>query len=224
MKSSLTIPMAIVVGGIIVAAAVYFSVPRQTPAVHTGNPSLVRPISTADHILGNPAASVFIVEYADFDCTFCATSNQTLRQLVANEGGGTKVALVFREFPLTELHPNALSHAQAAECVAQTAGNDAFWKFTDELFTHQPVDPARYGEFAKAAGVIGDSFATCFSTASTTMSARITADRQNALDAGAQGTPYSLIVVAGQAPIVMNGAYSYDAAKALVDTALASTH
>ena len=221
MKNPLAIPIAIIVGGIVIALSVYFSMKHTATNSGTSNPSLVRPVSSSDHILGNPAAPVFIVEYADFDCKFCKGFNDTLHQIIANEGADGKVALVFREFPLTELHPNALSHAQAAECVAQVGGNDAFWKFADSLFAHQPVDPASYGALASAAGVVGsDAFATCFANAAATVDERISADRQNALDAGAHGTPYSLILVSSKQPVVMDGAYSYAAVQQLIDTAL----
>jgi len=215
----MTIPTAIVCGGIIIALAVYMSMPRSS-APSVGSPSLVRPVSASDHILGNPAAPVVIVEYADFDCTYCKGFNDTLHQIVASEGTGGEVALVFREFPLIEIHPNAFSHARAAECAAAVAGNDAFWKFADLLFANQPVDPSSYGTLAAQAGISGNDFATCFASASTTLGARINADRENALQVGAQGTPYSLILVNGKAPVVMDGAYSYDAVKQLVDQAL----
>lgn len=161
-----------------------------------------------------------IVEYADFDCEYCKGFEETLRQIIANEGAGGDVAWVFREFPLVEIHPNAFSHARAAECAAYVAGNDAFWKFADALFANQPVDPSQYGALAASAGISSDDFATCYATASSTLDARINADRQNALDIGAQGTPYSLILIKGQPPVVMGGAYSYDAVKQLVDQAL----
>lgn len=221
MKSSYTIPLAIIFGGIIVAVAVYVSMPK-SPAAGIGNPSLVRPVSASDHILGNPAAKVMIVEYSDFDCEYCKAFDETLRQIIANQGTKGDVAWVFRQFPLTEIHPNALSHARAAECVAQTAGNDAFWKFENILFANQPVDPSKYGSLAKTAGISGDAFATCYATASVTLDARIMADRQNALDMGAQGTPYSIILVTGKPPVEMAGGYSYDAVKQLVDEALAN--
>lgn len=219
MNQSLRIPIAIVLGGIIVAIAVYISVPK-SPLASAGGAALVRPVSTNDHILGNPTAPVMIVEYSDFDCTFCKDFNDTLHAVIANEGVNGKVAWVYREFPLTELHPNALSHAKAAECVAETAGNDAFWKFEDTLYKRQPVAPEQYGEIASDAGISNTSFATCFANASTTIDARIAADRQNALDMGANGTPYSVLLVAGKAPVVMNGAYSYDAVQQLIDAAL----
>lgn len=206
MNKGWTLPVAIVAAGVIVAGAVYMSVPR-APVTPTGDPSLVRPVSASDHILGNPAAKVMIIEYADFDCEFCKGFNDVLKQVVASEGTGGSVALVFRHFPLVEIHQNALSSALAAECAAQVGGNDTFWKFTDQLYDHQPIDPTTYGSLAQMAGLGGDAFATCFSTASSTLGARIVADRQNALNVGAQGTPYSLIITTGKAPVVVNGAY-----------------
>ena len=220
MKSSYTILIAIVLGGIIVAVAVYVSMPK-SPTNTGGNPLLVRPVGISDHILGNPAAPVKIVEYSDFDCEYCKGFHETLHQIIANAGADGNVAWTYREFPLTEIHPNAFSHARAAECVAVVAGNDAFWTFSNALFQNQPVDPSHYGTLASSVGISTDAFATCYATASTTLDARISADRQNALDMGAQGTPYSLILVADKPPIVMVGAYSYDAVKQLVDEALA---
>lgn len=221
MKPSSAIPTAIVLGGILVAVAVYASTPmRAMPTA--GNPALVRPVGPSDHILGNPAAPVVIVEYADFDCEFCKGFNDTLHQIVADEGDNGKVALVYREFPLTELHPDAMQDAEAAECAAQAGGNDAFWAFADSLFANQPADPSTFGALAAAAGIPGNTFAACYAGASSAVDARILADRDNALAVGATGTPYSLILVSGEPPIVMDGAYSYDAAKQLVDQALAS--
>lgn len=220
MKSSYTIPVAIIIGGIIVAVSIYASTPRVSTGV-MGNPSLVRPVSSSDHIFGNPAAKVVVVEYADFDCEYCKDFNETMHQIIANEGTSGQVAWVYRQFPLTEIHPNALSHARAAECVAQTAGNDAFWKFETALFTAQPVDPASYGTLAKNIGVSGDAFASCYASAETTaINTRIMGDRKNALDMGAQGTPYSIILVSGKPPVEMAGGYSYDAAKEIIDQAL----
>lgn len=223
MKSSLAIPIAIAIGGVIVATAVYVSMPKNVSTdLGAGNPALVRPVDTSDHIFGNPAANVMIVEYSDFDCEFCKDFDDTLRQVIASEGVDGQVAWVFRQFPLSEIHPNALSHARAAECVAQVAGNDAFWKFKDALFANQPVEPIRYGELANAVGISGEAFATCYANTPVALTARIMSDRQNALDSGARGTPYSLILVTGKPPIVMDGAYSYDEVKKLIEQALAN--
>ena len=222
MKSSFAIPIAIILGGIVVAGAVYLSLRHPSTASGTGDPSLVRPVSSSDHIFGNPAAPVMIVEYADFDCDYCKGFDEVLHEIVANEGASGDVAWVFREFPLGEIHPNAFSNARAAECAAQVAGNDAFWKFKDALFASQPVDPSQYGTFAASAGISGTNFAKCYANASTTLDAHINADRQNAFAVGAQGAPYSLILVTGKTPVVMDGAFPYDQVKYYVDQALQS--
>jgi protein-disulfide isomerase len=220
MKSKLTIPLAIICGGAIIALAVYMSMPKY-PTNPEGNPALVRAVDTSDHIFGNPAAKVMIVEYADYDCEFCSGFSDTLHQIVANEGADGNVAWVYRQFPLIEIHPNAFKHAEAAECAAVAGGNDAFWEFSDALYAHQPVDPSEYGTLAQTLSIPGDAFARCYANASSTVNNRILADRKNALEVGAQGTPYSLILVIGQPPIVINGGYPYEAVKLLVDQALA---
>ena len=217
MSSSIKIPIAIIVAGIIIALAIYAAMPKGPEG---GDPSLVRPIGTTDHILGNPNAKVMIVEYADFDCEYCVGLSDTLRHIIANEGANGDVAWVFRQFPLTELHPNAFKHAEAAECAAVAGGNDAFWEFADLLYARQPVDPSQYGVLAQTVGIPGEAFASCFANAPKVVDERITADRENALLMQAPGTPFSLILVAGKPPIVMSGAYPYEAVQALVEEAL----
>ena len=225
MKPSPTLPIAIVLGGVILAGAIYFSMGGQWPsfASRSGDPSRVRPVDTSDHILGNPAASVVIIEYAVFDCGYCKDLFSSLHQIIANAGAKGHVAWVYREFPLSELHANALAHARAAECAAKIAGTDAFWAFAALLFDNQPANPSSYGALAKQAGVQDrDAFATCYTDAANQVDVRIKADRKNALDAGASGTPYSLLLVNGQVTRVIDGAYSYDALNQLVTEALAS--
>lgn len=219
MKQSLTIPLAIALGGVIIAGAIYVSMPKSF-SISKDTSALVRPVSTSDHILGNPAAPVIIVTYTDFDCTFCKDFHDTLLRIITNEGTTGNIAWVYREFPLTEIHPNAHAHARAAECIAQVGGNIAFWKFADALYKKQPVTPLQYGELASEIGISTTDFATCFAGAATTVDARVAEDRQNALDIGALGTPYSLILVAGNPPVVMNGAYPYIAVKQLINEAL----
>src|SRR3989338_9225138 len=120
MRTSLTIPIAIIAGGIIVAMAVCVSM-RKSRGASAGSPALVRPVGANDHILGNPAAPVMIVEYSDFDCEFCKDFHNTLHQVIANAGANGKVAWVFRNFPLSEIHPNAVPPPPPSPCGAPTA-------------------------------------------------------------------------------------------------------
>ena len=169
MNNKFTIPLAIVFGGSIVAIAVYVATPK-APSTTSGNgdPALVRPVDSSDHILGNPNALVKIVEYSDFDCEYCKDFHETLHHIVANTGTNGQVAWVLREFPLMEIHPEALHAAEAAECAAIAGGNDAFWEFADALFKNQPTDPSLYGALASSAGVPDEAFATCFTNAAST--------------------------------------------------------
>ncbi len=221
MKSKYTIPIVIIFSGTLLAVAVYISTPKPM-RTSAGNPALVRPVSTSDHIFGNPSAKVMIVEYADFDCQYCKGFNETLNQIITNEGTKGLVAWVYREFPLAKAPSNAMGSAEAAECIARVAGNNSFWKFEYLLFAKQPVKPKDYGTLAKSIGISSSVFATCFANASNLVDARINADRKNALEMGALGAPYSLILVSGKPPIVMNGAYPYDAVKRLVKKALSN--
>jgi len=221
MNSNATVPLAIIIGGLVLAGAVYLSVAKRLPAGSAGgNAALVRPVDSSDHVLGNPAAPVKIVEYSDFYCSFCKNFHTTLEQVIASEGAGGEVSWVYRHFPLFEIHPNAAAAARASECAASVGDNEAFWKFSKELFAAQPADPVKFGEYAQKAGVPGEAFAACYAN-NPAADERVTADRQNAMAIGARGTPFSLILVEGRAPVVIDGAYSYNAVKVLVEQALA---
>jgi protein-disulfide isomerase len=83
-------------------------------------------------MLGSPDAAVTVVEYGDLECPFCRAAAPVLRALV--EGSGGRVRLLWRHFPLFEVHPHALTAALAAEA-AGTHG--LFWEMHDLLFAHQ---------------------------------------------------------------------------------------
>ena len=86
----------------------------------------------AEHVLGNPAAPVTVIEYGDFECPYCAAAAPVLKQLVEESDG--QVRLVFRHFPLADNHPHALTAALAAEAAA---AQGAFWPMHDLLFARQ---------------------------------------------------------------------------------------
>jgi protein-disulfide isomerase len=91
--------------------------------------------SPVEHVLGNPEAPMCIVEFGDFECPYCAGAAPVLRELVTSSEG--RVRLVYRNFPLFEVHPHALTAALAAESVAASAGEETYWTFHDKLFVHQ---------------------------------------------------------------------------------------
>ncbi len=95
----------------------------------SGDPFAVRP---DDHVYGDPGAGVTVLEYGDFECPYCAAAAPVLKALVDGSGGG--VRLVFRHWPLHDVHPYALTAALAAEAAAEQG---RFWEMHDLLFGHQ---------------------------------------------------------------------------------------
>ena len=88
-----------------------------------------------DHVIGRHAARVTLVEYGDYECPYCARANRVL-QVVLTELGDS-IRYVFRNFPLPEIHPNAMNAAEAAEAVAARAGEAGFWNMHAILFENQ---------------------------------------------------------------------------------------
>jgi len=86
----------------------------------------------ADHVKGNPEAAVTLVEYGDFQCPFCSHFAPIVKNISEREG--LSVEVVYRHFPLTTIHRNALAAARASEA-ADVQGK--FWEMHDILFERQ---------------------------------------------------------------------------------------
>lgn len=95
-------------------------------------PDLVVPVDGRDHCLGSPGARYSLVEYADYECPHCAHVHPIVQELVRELGDD--LCFVFRNFPESDEHPNALRAAEAAEA-AELQGK--FWLMNDRLFRHQ---------------------------------------------------------------------------------------
>jgi protein-disulfide isomerase len=133
-------------------------------------------------------------------------------------GVSGKVAWVYRQFPLAQLHPNAPRISEAAHCVAELGGDEAFWKFSDLIFGEREVNAAtnmtRLPEFAEKSGVKRADFTSCLESGRHT--ATVEADLESGVLAGAKGTPYSVILV-GDQQAVINGAQPYAVVKQIVE-------
>jgi protein-disulfide isomerase len=183
----------------------------------------LRPVSKGrDHIRGNPAAPVTLVEYSDFECPFCKRFHHTVKKLVDESGG--QVRWVYRHFPLDDLHPGkARKEAVASECAAELGGNDAFWKFADRFFELTPSNnrtdiEAVLPQIAQEIGLDKARFASCL--ASGRHDQRVAEDLQDAAATGGRGTPWSIIVSKSGKTYPLSGAQPYAAVKQLVDLAL----
>jgi Na+/H+ antiporter NhaA len=97
-----------------------------------------------DHVRGPGDAPVTVVEYADFECTYCGQAEPVIRELLADFGD---VRYVWRHLPLNDVHPHAQLAAEAAEAAAEQG---VFWEMHDLLIEHQGdlrvPDLVRYAE------------------------------------------------------------------------------
>ncbi len=213
---------AILIAGIIIAGAIVFT--NHSPAPTTaavGNaaapsalPSSVRKPSASDHIIGSPSAPIVLIEYSDFQCPYCEVIYPTLKKIVDESKG--QIAWVYRQFPLTTIHPQAGSAANASECIAAQLGSDGFWKYADAVFGNQSKLAASYSaQIAKQLGADMTKYTQCVSDS--TYQQRIDADAQEVQGIGGTGTPYVVVLnTKTNKAAVIPGALPYDQAMSVI--------
>lgn len=86
----------------------------------------------ADHIYGNTNGKVILVEYGDFQCPACGSAHPNIRKISEQYKG--QVGFIFRNFPLTTIHPNARAGAAAAEAAGLQG---KYWEMNDYLYENQ---------------------------------------------------------------------------------------
>jgi protein-disulfide isomerase len=90
------------------------------------------PVTSDDHIQGDERAPIVLVEYGDYECPQCGRAYPIVKRL--QKHFGKRLGFVFRNFPLSEIHPNAASAAEAAEFAG---ANGRFWEMHDGIFVNQ---------------------------------------------------------------------------------------
>src|SRR5690606_3481520 len=136
---------------------------------------------------GREDATVVVVEFSDFQCPFCRTySDETRRQIVARYGD--RVRMVFKHYPLEQIHPQAMTAAIAAQC-ARRQGK--FWEIHERLFS-QPnaLDVESVVVIGEYLG-LADGYAECVLSEDTR--AEVEQDIQDAMQVGVQGTPTFMV-------------------------------
>lgn len=99
------------------------------------DPKMPLDVIEGDHVRGAIAASTTVLVYGDYECPHTRALELALTRLRRVEPNAFR--LVFRHFPLREIHPHAQMAAEAAEAVYALAGADAFWVMHDGMFAHQ---------------------------------------------------------------------------------------
>jgi protein-disulfide isomerase len=223
MNSNFVLPITIVVAGALIAGAVFFVGKSDTPSSTSGEGTLAaRPYDpSVDHILGNPSAPIKVVEYLDLECPYCKTFHTTMHQIMDYYGPGGQVAWVVRHFPLASIHSKAPQEAAASECAAEQGGDTAYWAFVDKLFEITPGNNGlELSELPNIAGEVGldvEAFNQCLQSGK--YAKRISDSYDEAIALGAQGTPFTLIMV-GEEAVVLPGGQPYDSMRAAIDAVL----
>jgi protein-disulfide isomerase len=140
-------------------------------------------VGREDHVAGPPDAPITLVEYGDYQCPYCGQAYPIVKQLQEEFSGS--LLLVFRNFPLTNVHPNAERAAEAAEAAGFQG---LFWEMHDAIYEHQYdlADDALL-RYARAVGADDAKVAEVLTTGGAR--ARVERDVESAVRSGANGTP-----------------------------------
>lgn len=143
-----------------------------TPLVHTN-----------DHLYGNPAAVIELVEYGDYECPYCGRAYPFVRDI--KEQLGNEVKFVFRNFPLRKIHPNAFNAALATEAAALQG---KFWEMHDVIFENQRnLREERIHQLAALLGLDLERFKTDMQLAS--LAEKVEKDFESGMRSGVNRTP-----------------------------------
>ncbi|GAC1446265.1 MAG: hypothetical protein NVSMB56_03320 [Pyrinomonadaceae bacterium] len=191
----------IIAGVLLVAVAAFYFVSRSAQPDNAAannnsktvstNPNTARvlpPGAEPPHVRGNPNAIVLIEEFSDFQCPSCGRAAPVLKKIESDYG--SRIQVIFRNRPLTDLHKNALVAAHAAEAAGL---QNAFWEMHDVLYEKQAewsnaFDPRiLFRDYATQLGL--DSERLLRDMDSTQISNRILADGKRADASRVNGTP-----------------------------------
>jgi protein-disulfide isomerase len=177
-----------------------------------------------DPIIGDPDAPITIVEFSDFQCPFCARFNaQTLPLILEEYIEQGKVKLVFRDFPIQSIHPNALPASVAAECANE---QDKFKEMHDVLFEKQnewnKVETSEalsfFVQYATDMQLDQDTFESCLSSGK--YIEEIKNDLDDGRDYGVSGTPGFFVGNDEIGYVELKGAQPFESFKKIIDAQL----
>ena len=177
-----------------------------------------------DPIRGDPNAPITIVEFSDFQCPFCARFHvQTLPLLLEEYIDSGKVNLVYRDFPIQSIHPNALAAAVAAECANEQG---EYWEYHDTLFEKQSgwsrLDSnaaiSTFSQYATDVGLEQQQFDSCLGSGK--YLEEVQGDLSDGRDYDITGTPGFFIGNADIGFVKINGAQPFDSFQRIIDAQL----
>lgn len=187
---------------------------RAGPPVHVtlDPPRRLVDVRPSDPALGDASAPVTLVEFSDYECPFCQGVVPTLKQLHQNYGD--RIRIVWKDFPLTQIHPNASKAAEGAHCAGDQG---SYWAYHDLLFANQrSLEPERLVELAAELPLDMDAFRECLD--SSRHAARVRDGMTQGTRLGVNSTP--TIFINGR---LVAGARPYETFAAIIEEELART-
>ena len=167
-------------------------------------------LAETDPALGGAEAPVTIVEFSDFQCPFCQRVAPTLKQV--QKTYGDKVRIVWKDFPLTQIHPEAFKAGEAAHCAGEQG---KFWEYHDRLFANQQALQAdSLKKYAADLGLDTAKFNACVDSAK--YGDRVREGVAQGSRLGVNSTP--TLYVNGR---MLSGAQPYEIISAVIDEELA---
>lgn len=162
------------------------------------------------YAFGPADAPITIVEFSDYQCPYCRRWHaEVYEPLLAAYPG--KIKFVYRNLPLTSIHPDAFPAAEAAMCAGE---QDAYWTFHDKLFGNESLGSDTYVQYARELGLDMDTFKACLNDHKYQQS--IEKDSNFAIDMGIRSTPTFFIN-----GLAIVGAQPLDVFKQVIDKELA---
>jgi protein-disulfide isomerase len=171
--------------------------------------ALKYPVHEGDHVLGNADAPCTLVEYGDYQCPHCRAAHPVVKKLERHFGD--RLRFVFRNFPLTQIHPDAEPAAEAAEFAA--AGGK-FWEMHDELYHYQErLGEELYEELAVKLGLDTEGLRTALENEA--YLGKVRSDFSGGVRSGVNGTP--TFFINGDRH---NGPHDFESLSAKIEAAL----
>ncbi|HEY4936821.1 MAG TPA: thioredoxin domain-containing protein [Puia sp.] len=141
------------------------------------------PVTDVDHKTGNAKAKIILVEYGDYQCLHCGIAHPLTKKLLKQFGHD--LLFIFRNFPLQEMHPQAMISAQAAEAADKQS---KFWEMHDTIFENQDILSANnLLNFAKKLNLDLETFSKDWK--SKAVLSKVESDFDGGIRSGVNGTP-----------------------------------
>lgn len=164
-----------------------------------------------DPYYGPENAPITIIEFSDFECPYCRKWHVEVFQRLLDTYSG-QIKFVYRDFPLTTIHPNAFPAAEAANCAGEQG---VYWAYHDQLFGMQlGLGKDSYTQYAEQLGINMDTFNACLKDEK--YKDEIQADFEYAAQLGVRSTPTFFIN-----GIALVGAQSFETFQQVIEKELA---